>query len=295
MQLLDGSGTPISGKTAVTDANGAYSFTGLAPGSYEVKVGAPAGGNLPPLPHAVVAGQDEQCVGAAGKFANLGSSFMDGADDVVAVSAPDIFTAMETCCGTCSNRTVPNVCKAWDVWIAGDASYLCQVRRSKMLRGRGTATAGRSAWPWWVLSSRGNLGAAAHQLAASWQGGTLCARAQSQSRHGELCLLAGTWAAMSASWLPHSRKIRACCISAPVWQRGQHDAATVCHAASRNAACFPLGGALLAVPPIHPRTFFAACGTDKRSAMPCTAPSGPTPPTQTLANAHLPCMHCPTA
>ncbi len=42
VQLLDGSGNPIAGKVATTDANGAYSFTGLTPGSYEVKVTAPA-------------------------------------------------------------------------------------------------------------------------------------------------------------------------------------------------------------------------------------------------------------
>ena len=51
VQLLDGNGNPIPGKTAVTDANGAYSFTGLPPGTYEVHVVAPAGDIYSPVGH----------------------------------------------------------------------------------------------------------------------------------------------------------------------------------------------------------------------------------------------------
>ena len=40
--LLNGSGKP-TGHTAVTTANGTVTFTGLAPGSYEVSVATPAG------------------------------------------------------------------------------------------------------------------------------------------------------------------------------------------------------------------------------------------------------------
>ncbi len=40
--LLNGSGKP-TGKTAVTNANGTLTFTGLAPGSYEVSIATPAG------------------------------------------------------------------------------------------------------------------------------------------------------------------------------------------------------------------------------------------------------------
>ena len=42
VNLLDGSGNP-TGKTATTDANGNVSFTGLAPGSYEIQVVTPTG------------------------------------------------------------------------------------------------------------------------------------------------------------------------------------------------------------------------------------------------------------
>jgi protocatechuate 3,4-dioxygenase beta subunit len=45
VQLLTGSGVP-TGKTAVTDANGNVSFTGLAPGSYEIAVVTPAGDSV---------------------------------------------------------------------------------------------------------------------------------------------------------------------------------------------------------------------------------------------------------
>ena len=43
VNLLDGTGTPISGKTGTTDASGNVSFTGLAPGSYEIAVTTPTG------------------------------------------------------------------------------------------------------------------------------------------------------------------------------------------------------------------------------------------------------------
>jgi uncharacterized repeat protein (TIGR01451 family) len=43
VQLLDGSGNPISGKSTTTDANGYYSFAGLLPGSYSVQFTAPTG------------------------------------------------------------------------------------------------------------------------------------------------------------------------------------------------------------------------------------------------------------
>ena len=43
VNLLDGTGTPISGKTGTTDASGNVSFTGLAPGSYEIQVVTPTG------------------------------------------------------------------------------------------------------------------------------------------------------------------------------------------------------------------------------------------------------------
>ena len=43
VNLLDGTGTPISGKTGTTDASGNVSFTGLAPGSYELAVTTPTG------------------------------------------------------------------------------------------------------------------------------------------------------------------------------------------------------------------------------------------------------------
>ncbi len=43
VQLLDGTGTPIAGKTTTTDASGNYSFGGLVPGSYAVAFTAPAG------------------------------------------------------------------------------------------------------------------------------------------------------------------------------------------------------------------------------------------------------------
>eukprot|EP01037_Dinobryon_pediforme_P018860 gene18860-19184_t len=49
VQLLDGSGTPISGKTTTTDASGNYSFTNLAPGSYSVKVTPAAGNTFSPV------------------------------------------------------------------------------------------------------------------------------------------------------------------------------------------------------------------------------------------------------
>ena len=42
VKLLDGSGNP-TGKTGTTDANGNVSFTGLAPGSYEIQVVTPTG------------------------------------------------------------------------------------------------------------------------------------------------------------------------------------------------------------------------------------------------------------
>ena len=43
VQLLDASGAPIAGKSVLTGATGAYSFTGLVPGSYAVQVTGPAG------------------------------------------------------------------------------------------------------------------------------------------------------------------------------------------------------------------------------------------------------------
>ena len=43
VQLEDGSGNPIAGKSGTTDANGNISFTGLAPGQYEIQVVTPSG------------------------------------------------------------------------------------------------------------------------------------------------------------------------------------------------------------------------------------------------------------
>ena len=60
VRLLDGSGNPIPGKTATTDANGNYSFTGLKPGSYAVRITPPANdtfsptGTSPTLPDSTV-------------------------------------------------------------------------------------------------------------------------------------------------------------------------------------------------------------------------------------------------
>ena len=48
VQLLNGSGVP-TGTTAITDANGNVSFTGLAPGSYQVSVVTPAGDSVTQL------------------------------------------------------------------------------------------------------------------------------------------------------------------------------------------------------------------------------------------------------
>ncbi len=40
VELLDGTGTPIAGRTATTTAIGTYSFTGLLPGAYKVRLAA---------------------------------------------------------------------------------------------------------------------------------------------------------------------------------------------------------------------------------------------------------------
>jgi Ca2+-binding RTX toxin-like protein len=48
VQLLDITGTPIAGKTAITDGSGFYQFTGLPPGSYEVRFTPPPGDAFSP-------------------------------------------------------------------------------------------------------------------------------------------------------------------------------------------------------------------------------------------------------
>jgi protocatechuate 3,4-dioxygenase beta subunit len=66
VQLLDSTGTPIAGKTAITDGNGAYSFTGLKPGSYAVQVTAPTGDAFSSIGTNANAALDS-IVGATGK------------------------------------------------------------------------------------------------------------------------------------------------------------------------------------------------------------------------------------
>ena len=62
--LLDSAGNP-TGQTTTTDANGAYSFTGLAAGSYQVQFDAPGYNLLPPASAVVVAGEPTSGVDAS--------------------------------------------------------------------------------------------------------------------------------------------------------------------------------------------------------------------------------------
>ena len=93
VQLLDGTGAVIAGRTATTDASGSYAFTGLVAGSYAVQVTAPAGDKFSQTGTNANAALDS-VVNAAGRTAPV--QVAAGATTVnqnAAVYAPATFTA----------------------------------------------------------------------------------------------------------------------------------------------------------------------------------------------------------